>query len=142
MLTITIFEHDSKKIDSVVSLLLTRKIRNLNYSRQISMCLEKTNEVLRPLQGLLVALNAIHNKTGTIEIKAKNLKAEDISENQDADDFSEYLKSKILNLMGKYDSIFVSDCDLDDATITVLKDKTANFLNLSARYMDYGTLIG
>ena len=142
MLTITIVEHDGRKIDSFISILLTRKVKNLNYSRLISVCIERTNEILRPLQGLLVALNAVTHKTGTIEIKAKNLKAEDITENQDADDFSESLKSKILNLMGKYDSIFVSDYSLEESVISDLKDRAANSLTLGARYMDYGTLIG
>jgi hypothetical protein len=142
MLTITIVEHDSKKIDSIISILLTRKVNNLNYSRIISMCLERTNEILRPLQGLLVGLNTVALKTGTIEIKAKNLTAEDITENQDTDDFSESLKSKILNLIEKYDSIFVNDHHLEDSVIIDLKDRAANSLALGARYVDYGTLIG
>ena len=142
MLTITIYEHDKKKVDSVVSLLLARKVKNLNYYRHISVCLEKTNEILRPLQSLLVALNAISLKSGTIEIKAKNLNAEDISENQDANDFSESLKSNILNLMGKYDSIFIQDYDLEESVKTDLKEKAAKFLTMGTRYIDHGTLIG
>jgi len=142
MLTITIYEHDKKKVDSVVSLLLARKVKNLNYFRHISVCLEKTNEILRPLQSLLVALNAISLKSGTLEIKAKNLNAEDITENQDTNDFSESLKSNILNHIGKYESIFIQDYDLDESIKTDFKEKAAKYLTTGVRYMDHGTLIG